>query len=69
MIPMAIGEPGGEQNAVLARSVIGGVAIGTITTLLFVPFLYSIIGRFERIVAKAPKRQIPEGLTHQGSPS
>ena len=53
----------------LARSVIGGVAVGTMTTLLFVPFLYSIIGRFERIAAKAPKRQIPEGLTHQGSPS
>ncbi|HZM08010.1 MAG TPA: efflux RND transporter permease subunit, partial [Methylocella sp.] len=37
MIPMAIGEPGGEQNAVLARSVIGGVAVGTMTTLMFVP--------------------------------
>ena len=47
MIPMAIGAPGGEQNAVLARAVIGGVLIGTITTLLFVPYLYSIIGRFE----------------------
>ncbi len=69
MIPMAIGEPGGEQNAVLARSVIGGVAVGTMTTLLFVPFLYSIIGRFERIVGKAPERQSPRDLTHQGSPS
>ncbi len=43
---MAIGGPGEEQNAVLARAVIGGVAVGTITTLLFVPFLYSVIGRF-----------------------
>ena len=48
MIPMAIGGPGEEQNAVLARAVIGGVAVGTITTLLFVPFLYSVIGRFAR---------------------
>lgn len=48
MIPMAIGSPGGEQNAVLARAVIGGVTIGTITTLLFVPYLYSVFGRFER---------------------
>jgi multidrug efflux pump subunit AcrB len=48
MIPMAIGAPGEEQNAVLARAVIGGVLIGTMTTLLFVPWLYSIIGRFER---------------------
>jgi multidrug efflux pump subunit AcrB len=48
MIPMAIGSPGEEQNAVLARAVIGGVLVGTVTTLLFVPYLYSIIGRFER---------------------
>lgn len=48
MIPMAIGGPGEEQNAVLARAVIGGVAAGTLTTLLFVPFLYSIIGRFSQ---------------------
>jgi multidrug efflux pump subunit AcrB len=47
MIPMAIGGPGEEQNAVLARAVIGGVVAGTLTTLLFVPYLYSIFGRFE----------------------
>ena len=45
---MAIGAPGEEQNAVLARAVIGGVAIGTVTTLLFVPYLYSVIGKFNR---------------------
>ena len=48
MLPMAIGGPGEEQNAVLARAVIGGVAIGTITTLFFVPYLYSVFGKFER---------------------
>ncbi|SFJ97420.1 efflux RND transporter permease subunit [Methylocapsa palsarum] len=48
MIPMAIGGAGEEQNAVLARAVIGGVAAGTLTTLLFVPYLYSVIGQFER---------------------
>jgi multidrug efflux pump subunit AcrB len=48
MVPMAIGGPGEEQNAVLARAVIGGVLAGTMTTLLFVPYLYSIVGRFER---------------------
>ena len=47
MVPMAIGAPGGEQNAVLARAVIGGVLVGTMTTLLFVPYLYSILGPFE----------------------
>ncbi|HEX3418857.1 MAG TPA: efflux RND transporter permease subunit, partial [Stellaceae bacterium] len=48
MMPMAIGAPGEEQNAVLARAVIGGVTIGTVTTLLFVPYLYSVIGKFNR---------------------
>jgi len=64
MTPMAIGGPGEEQNAVLARAVLGGVAVGTMTTLLFVPLLYSIIGRFERQEAKAP-----EAPAHKGSPS
>jgi multidrug efflux pump subunit AcrB len=62
MIPMAIGGPGEEQNAVLASAVIGGVAVGTITTLLFVPFLYSVIGRFARRAA-----EFHPGLSRQGS--
>jgi multidrug efflux pump subunit AcrB len=66
MIPMAIGGPGEEQNAVLARAVIGGVAVGTLTTLLFVPYLYSIIGRFEKVKADRP---VNAELAHQGSPS
>ncbi|PNG26167.1 efflux RND transporter permease subunit [Methylocella silvestris] len=76
MIPMAIGGPGEEQNAVLARSVIGGVAVGTLTTLLFVPFLYSIVGRFERTEPHVHKDPTPQGSAHgspertpQGSPS
>jgi multidrug efflux pump subunit AcrB len=69
MIPMAIGAPGGEQNAVLARAVIGGVAVGTMTTLLFVPFLYSIIGQFERVEAKTPESDAAASMTRQGSPS
>ncbi|WP_036263761.1 efflux RND transporter permease subunit [Methylocapsa aurea] len=63
MIPMAIGGPGAEQNAVLARAVIGGVAVGTLTTLLFVPYLYSVIGRFERTAAALPARRANEGLS------
>jgi len=54
-LPMAIGGPGEEQNAVLARAVIGGVLAGTITTLLFVPYLYSVVGRFERRRADLPE--------------
>jgi multidrug efflux pump subunit AcrB len=45
MIPMALGGPGEEQNTVLARALIGGLVVGTLTTLLFVPYLYSVIGR------------------------
>jgi multidrug efflux pump subunit AcrB len=47
MLPMAIGSPGEEQNAVLARAVIGGLLVGTVTTLLFVPYLYSVFGRWD----------------------
>ncbi|WP_128923443.1 efflux RND transporter permease subunit [Bradyrhizobium guangxiense] len=41
MIPMAIGGPGEEQNAALARAVIGGVLFATPTTLLIVPYLFA----------------------------
>ena len=70
MVPMAIGGPGEEQNAVLARAVIGGVLVGTITTLLFVPYLYSVFGAFERVAEKKqpePSRGEPRGLQHQGA--
>jgi len=43
MLPMAIGGPGEEQNAVLARAVIGGLLFGTCTTLLVVPYLYAML--------------------------
>ncbi len=61
MLPMAIGGPGEEQNAVLARAVIGGVAIGTATTLLFVPYLYSVFGKFEGRRAELPESLMPSG--------
>jgi multidrug efflux pump subunit AcrB len=46
MIPMAagIGE-GGEQNAPLARAVIGGLLFATVATLVFVPALYPLLRR------------------------
>ncbi len=43
MLPMAIGEPGNEQNSVLARAVIGGLLVGTLTTLFVVPYVYATI--------------------------
>jgi multidrug efflux pump subunit AcrB len=47
MLPMAIGGPGEEQNMVLARAVIGGLLVGTVTTLLAVPYLYAVIHAFK----------------------
>ena len=43
MIPMAIGAPGEEQNAALARAVIGGLLFATPTTLLIVPYLFALL--------------------------
>jgi multidrug efflux pump subunit AcrB len=67
MVPMAIGGPGEEQNAVLARAVIGGVLVGTITTLLFVPYLYSFFGAFERAEKPEESHGSATGLSHQGA--
>ena len=43
MIPMAIGSAGEEQNAALARAVIGGLLFATPTTLLIVPYLFAML--------------------------
>jgi multidrug efflux pump subunit AcrB len=44
MIPMALGVgEGGEQNAPLARAVIGGLLFATIATLVFVPVVYRLL--------------------------
>ena len=53
LIPMALalGE-GSDANAALARAVMGGIAVGTCSTLLFVPFLYSVLRRGR---AEAPR--------------
>jgi multidrug efflux pump subunit AcrB len=42
MLPMSLGlGEGGEQNAPLGRAVIGGLSLATLTTLFFVPVVYS----------------------------
>jgi CzcA family heavy metal efflux pump len=44
MLPMALGYgEGGEQNAPLGRAVIGGLLVATVTTLFFVPIMYSYL--------------------------
>ncbi|WP_437782734.1 efflux RND transporter permease subunit [Sorangium sp. So ce1097] len=44
MLPMSLGlGEGGEQNAPLGRAVIGGLLIATMSTLFFVPVMYSLL--------------------------
>lgn len=44
MIPMSLGlGEGGEQNAPLARAVIGGLLVATFATLFFVPVVFTLL--------------------------
>jgi multidrug efflux pump subunit AcrB len=63
MIPMALGVgEGGEQNAPLARAVIGGLFFATFATLVFVPTMYGLTRRF----AAARKGQIESEIATHG---
>jgi len=54
MAPMAIGVgEGGEQNAPLARAVIGGLLFATFATLVFVPTMYRLLRRTRAQAASA----------------
>jgi multidrug efflux pump subunit AcrB len=62
MIPMALGVgEGGEQNAPLARAVIGGLMFATFATLVFVPSMYGLLRRRPRTQPE------PHGLSHGDS--
>ncbi|MGT2511218.1 efflux RND transporter permease subunit [Cupriavidus basilensis] len=53
MIPMALGAgDAGAQNAPLGRAVIGGLACGTVATLVLVPTLFALLHRW--LAARAP---------------
>jgi multidrug efflux pump subunit AcrB len=62
MLPMSFGfGEGGEQNAPLARAVIGGLMVATFATLFFVPIVYSTLRR------KAPHAPLDsESIEHYG---
>jgi multidrug efflux pump subunit AcrB len=50
MMPMALGVgEGGEQNAPLARAVIGGLLFATFATLIFVPVMYRTLRRERKL--------------------
>jgi multidrug efflux pump subunit AcrB len=62
MLPMALGlGEGGEQNAPLGRAVIGGLIFATVSTLVFVPVVFSIIHRNYR---QKPTPSADLGATH-----
>jgi multidrug efflux pump subunit AcrB len=63
MLPMALGlGDGGEQNAPLGRAVIGGLALGTLSTLLFVPVVYGTVHAWldRRRAARNAAQQVRE---------
>ncbi|MCW8129157.1 MAG: efflux RND transporter permease subunit [Planctomycetota bacterium] len=71
MLPMALGlGEGGEQNAPLGRAVIGGLILATLTTLLFVPVVYSVLRRKAPVEAtldeagEAEPHAAPEAPAH-----
>jgi multidrug efflux pump subunit AcrB len=50
MLPMSLGlGDGGESNAPLGRAVIGGLLFATASTLFFVPMMFSVFRRNERL--------------------
>jgi multidrug efflux pump subunit AcrB len=62
MLPMALGlGEGGEQNAPLGRAVIGGLIFATVSTLFFVPVMFSIIHRHH---GRQPLPQANAGEIH-----
>jgi multidrug efflux pump subunit AcrB len=62
MLPMALGlGDGGEQNAPLGRAVIGGLLFATVSTLFFVPVVFSIV---HRRYGERPKPEASFGDNH-----
>jgi len=76
MLPMAIGLGSGEQlQRPLAITIIGGLALTTLLTLVYTPLLYRIAHRIRVRPASGPEpdapsrgtaTQPPAGLTHEG---
>lgn len=61
MTPMALAlGAGGEQNAPLGRAVIGGLTLATLTTLFFVPVMFTFLRHKPNpYLGEAPKEYVP----------
>lgn len=70
MSPMALnlGE-GGEQNAALARAVIGGLCGATVATLFLVPVMYTLLKRHSKLREIDPELspEAAHGHAHEGA--
>jgi multidrug efflux pump subunit AcrB len=66
MLPMSLGlGEGGEQNAPLGRAVIGGLIFATVSTLFFVPVVFSIIHRnYRPLPSQEPLQGDESGGAH-----
>jgi multidrug efflux pump subunit AcrB len=54
MLPMSLGlGDGGESNAPLGRAVIGGLVLATLSTLFFVPVMFSVLQRSQSAKVKS----------------
>jgi multidrug efflux pump subunit AcrB len=54
MLPMSLGlGDGGESNAPLGRAVIGGLLLATVSTLFFVPVMFSVLQRTKPVEASS----------------
>jgi multidrug efflux pump subunit AcrB len=70
MLPMSLGlGEGGEQNAALARAVLGGLTGATFATLFFVPIAFSFFRARERVRVRDPYLDEPDDFPHEASTS
>jgi HAE1 family hydrophobic/amphiphilic exporter-1 len=63
-LPLAFGYgPGAETRAPLARSIIGGIVLSTLVTLVIVPIFYVLFDRFGawifRLTRRGPAERVP----------
>ena len=66
MAPMALGlGEGGEQNAPLGRAVIGGLMFATVTTLLFVPVVFSLVHAKDKFDVESDEGNGLEGRSEE----
>lgn len=65
-LPLAMGlGPGAETRAPMARSIIGGIALSTLVTLIIVPIFYILFDRFGHWLYRLTRREV-HNQEHKG---